>query len=115
MSHDANNEMVPLLRPLIEGILRLFGTSPATIFSRLELLTRTNLRGCEFKWRAETETSGEIEVRFVSRRQLPRRAFISFVGSFEVVLELCGKKGTVSSPDLLTDGSGARFVVEWRR
>src|SRR5581483_673549 len=115
LSHDANSEMVPLLRPLIEGTLRLFGASPATIFSRLELLTRNSLRGCEFKWRAETDASGEIEVHFVSRRQLPRRSFVSFVGSFEVVIELCGKKGTVSSPDLLAGGAGARFAVAWRK
>ncbi len=68
LSHGAQKDLVPVLRPVIEGVLRIFGASPATMYARMELLTRTSLRGVEFGWEAASPESGTMEVRFVARR-----------------------------------------------
>ncbi len=114
LSHDAQNDLIPIYRPILEGVLRIFGASPATMYARMELLTRTALRGVEYAWHEASPRSGDLEVRFVARRELPRRAFVSFIASFQVILELCGKKGTVSLPEVNRDGTGARYHIEWR-
>ncbi len=114
LSHAAQETLIPLLSPLIEGALRLFGASPATLFARLGLLTRTSLRGVDFKWTPKGPHHGDVEVHFVERQAVPRRAFVSFAASFELVLKLCSKTGTVSGPEAIGKGSGARFAVSWR-
>jgi hypothetical protein len=114
LSYDTQTDMVPILRPVLEGVLRIFGASPATMYARMELLTRTSLRGVEFAWHVESAQAGDLEVRFIARRELPRRAFVSFIASFQLILEFCGKKGMVSLPELNRDGTGARYHIEWR-
>ncbi len=113
LSRDAQKSLVPLLRPLIEGALRLFGTSPPTLYTRLDLLTKTSLRGVSFSWVARGAHEGDVVVRFVDRRQVPGHVFVSFASSLELVLELCGKQGTVSAP-VMANGQSARFAVAWK-
>jgi hypothetical protein len=113
LARESQLELVPMLLPLIEGVLRLFGTSPASLLSRMALVTRGSLRGAEFEWTQSTERSGVMQVRFPARTKLPHRALVSFEGSFALVLELCRKQGTVSPGEVLPGGSGGRFTIRW--
>ncbi len=101
LSRDAQKALIPMLRPLVEGAMRLFGTTPPTC-------------GVAFKWMPRAERSGEVEVCFVDRRDVPFHAFVSFASTFELILELCGKTGTVAPPESIEKGKSARFAITWR-
>ncbi len=112
-SRESNKELIPYLKPILEGMLRLFGTSPATLLARMPLLTRSSIQGCEFGWTQKSPTEGVCEVRFAHKKRMPKRTFVPFVGSYELILELCGKKGKVSPREIFPDGTGANYRVSW--
>lgn len=116
LSREALSASVaPLIRPIVEGLLRLFGTSPATLFRNTQLMTKNNLRGVEFSYRAIGPHEGEMCLRFPARRGVPLRTFFAFAGAFEVSLDLCGARGTVDDPVLVDDAqkNAATYAIRW--
>jgi hypothetical protein len=113
MSRDELREdlMTPL-RPMIAGVLRLFGTSPATIYGRLNDMVKTTVRGMEFKFQSLSERSGSMEVRYDVEREIPTCMFVSCMAALEMVPELCGHRGRVGEPERLGPAV-ARFDVSW--
>lgn len=105
--------MLPLVEPVIQGILRVFGASPAALFTRAELALRSSLQGVETRFVPLTANTGEFEVRYIGHRA-PPMAFVAWRGTLEVAYDLCGVAGSVRLREVLGDGAGARFAVEWR-
>jgi hypothetical protein len=104
--------ILPILRPIITGLLRLFGASPETLLSRWPDFTRTNVRGIDFKWVRESDRAGRLVVTF-PRKQVPRSAYAGMESGCSLILDLCGVKGTIMPADLSHDGSIGSIRVSW--
>jgi hypothetical protein len=105
-------DIVPPLRSMISGILRLFGTSPATAFGHMNDLAKTSVRGMEFHYTAASEHSGVMDVYYDADREIPMCMFVSCRASLEMVFELCGVDGSISDPNRLGPAK-ARFRMAW--
>lgn len=105
-----------IARGVIEGVLRLFGASPAALFSRYKTLSSNFVRNIDFAWEPEGETAGSMIMRIRSR-PMSLAGYAATAGSFEFILALCKKDGTVSDPELLpvSAGSAARYRIRWTR
>ena len=106
--------LAPIMRTVVEGLLRIFGVSPFTLFARLRHLSSGNVRGVEYRWRALSPTSGELTVRYPRREAMSWNVLVGIAGTLEAVFDVCGAIGRVSHPRPLEDGriNGARYVVE---
>jgi hypothetical protein len=105
--------MTPILRPVVEGMMRLFGMSPAALFSRLPTISRSSVRGIEFMWKGETDNSGVMAVR-LPRPDAGLHVLYPFCGSFEHTCVITGRKGTVAKPDVTRDAhTTARYRISW--
>jgi hypothetical protein len=102
----------PLLRPMVEPLLRLFGTSPATLFARAELLTATTSRGVAFAYAPGGARAGAMVVSFPERAEAPLHTLFAFAGTLEVVFSWCGVEGKVSDPTVTAPNAG-RYAITW--
>jgi hypothetical protein len=101
-----------ILRPVLTGLLRLFGATPSTLFSRFGELTKTELRGVRFQWVSETPRSGGLTVTY-PRPHTPRHAFIGMESGCWLTLDVCGVKGHVADTELSPDGASGIIRVRW--
>jgi hypothetical protein len=108
--------VVPLLRSIIERVLAIFGTSPATLLSRLDRAAAGTTRGLVYRYEAIDDTSGRFEIEFPSLTDVPFGAFVATGGALELVFELCGVRGTFSEPEMVLNGrkNRMRYTVMWR-
>jgi hypothetical protein len=101
----------PYLR-IVEGLLRMFGTSPATLFKRVDDIARGFVTNHHFKYAPINERSGMMEIFYDVDYPIPDCIFVSSMPSFETLLNMCGVKGMVYSPERLGP-QRARFRIEW--
>jgi hypothetical protein len=116
ISHDATlNTMVPVLRIVIEGFVRLFGGTPATLFTRLTKITSTSARGVIYDYEATSNRSGVLTVRYPERRNVPLSTFYCCAGGVETIFDICRAKGTLGDPRMVDNGRSntATFDVSW--
>jgi hypothetical protein len=114
---DMSNEFiqeqaVQSLIPMVQGVLRIFGTSPASLFNRFSELTRTSVRGVDYKYTVISERSGMMSTETHTDLTLPAAAFLPRIPAFELALKLCGKKGTVGLPERI-GSTQARYLIQW--
>jgi hypothetical protein len=72
-------DMVAVLLPMVQGLIRIFGTSPATLYRRLGDLIRTSSQGIEFHYIETSERSGTMEVRYHTNKAMTRPSFMTTV------------------------------------
>jgi hypothetical protein len=110
------DSVYPLMRTAVEGFLRLFGLTPATLLERFDTITRLASRGVEYRYHPDGENAGVLEVCYPAHRLVNVVHFHGSAGGLEALLELCGVEGVVSEPEMVEDGIGnrARLRVRWR-
>jgi hypothetical protein len=116
ISHDAViNSMIPVLRVVVEGFVRLFGATPATLLARLTRITSTSQRGVEYDYQASSNRSGVLIVRYYERRDVPLSTFYSCAGGIDTIFDICHTPGTIGDPQRIDDGKGnaVRIEVKW--
>jgi hypothetical protein len=101
-----------ILMPLAGALLRIFGTKPDTLLARFPDVTKTVIRGVDFKWILETPTSGYLKIIF-RRKNVPRHVFIGMESGCWLTLELCNAKGTVADTEIVNEGSTGIIRVSW--
>jgi hypothetical protein len=108
---------VGVLEPIVQGIFRLFGTSPATLLSRMNLLNRGVMRNSssEYVFTSTSERSGVMEYILKNQPNTPRSTFVLLEGVLEQIVGLCRKKGEVSAAEIISDQKDgkARYQVSW--
>jgi len=104
--------LMPLMRPLIAGLFRLFGTSPNTLLSRFSDFARSNVRGMEFEWIRESDRAGTLRIQF-PHRNVPRSAFVGFESGMWIICEICSVSGKVAATEISRDGSTGFIRVSW--
>jgi hypothetical protein len=104
-----------ILRPAIEGFMRLFGATPSTLFSRLATLSTSSTRGAKLDYTEESATAGLVVFRLVGTPRATRAVFISFAGAMEVAFDLCKVRGTAAEPVVRNEGSDTvgEIRVSW--
>ena len=108
--------LLAMAMPILSGLGRLFGLSPATIFGRLELIMKANSRGFQYAYEPLSDHSGTVSVHSGAHDESLFTAE-AWAAGFELLLEICGVSGGVVVKDVTPDATGAtmRFAVHWRR
>ena len=99
------------IRPFLLGVMRLFGVSPATLFSRLDDLAKTSVEGMAFRYTAKTATSGTIEVRYLIDKPIPAFCWMATTAVLENIFAICKIKGTVGEPRI--SQNSAVYDLSW--
>lgn len=89
--------MLPGLGPAVSWLLSLSGTRPSTLFARMDLLSKTLLRGVTFDWRASGSTSGVLQIRYPRPAQDPVAMAEVWRGICEQVFRLTNAPGQVAA------------------
>lgn len=100
------------IRPFLLGVMRLFGMSPATLFSRLDDLSRTSVEGMEFRYTAKTPQSGVVQVRYLVDKPIPAFCWISTAAVFENIFVICKIPGKVGECRVGRQNTG-EYDVSW--
>jgi hypothetical protein len=108
--------VLPLLRSIIERVLAIFGTSPATLLSRLDRAAAGTTRGLVYRYEPIDETSGRFEIEYPSLTDVPIGPFVATGGALELIFEMCGTRGVFSDPEMVPNGrrNRMRYAVSWR-
>jgi len=99
--------------PILQGVIGVFGLSPAAIFRAVPAAYRAAYRGC-----GEMVVSGDGErVRHVLLRDLPpvlqdRSFFLALAGSLEGVFDACELEGKVRQRSPVI-GASVEFEATW--
>jgi hypothetical protein len=99
--------------PMVRGIMRVIGTSPATLYKRMGDLVRTVMQDVEYQWTPTGGNAGTLNVKYPRGHNVPMRTFVAAVPGFENTLELCGATGTVSEP-VRRGTNSADFHIKWQ-
>jgi hypothetical protein len=105
-------EMVQVLLPMVQGVMRIFGASPASLFKRFGDLVRTSSHGIEFQYVETSERSGTMEVRYHTDKTMTRPSFMTTVPALHAILRFCGTSGTVSDPEIRAP-QFAQYHISW--
>jgi hypothetical protein len=84
---------------MLEGLLRLFGTSPATLFKRMNDLVKSTIEDIEYTYTATSNHSGLMTVRYELEEQLPMCMYIGGTQVLQTIFEACGVKGMIGNPE----------------
>lgn len=85
--------MVPSLVPAVSWLLSLSGVRPSALFSRLDLLSKTLLRGVDFGWTPDGPNAGTLLVRYPAPAQDPAVMATVWRGMFEQIFRLTHATG----------------------
>jgi hypothetical protein len=94
----------------VEALIRLCGTSPATLLKRMNRLIESFLQGVVFEYHATSDRGGVLDVAYAD--PVPMGAFFIQLAGLQDILDLCGVKGVVSYPERTAPHS-ARFKIQW--
>ncbi|MFT3711934.1 MAG: hypothetical protein QM817_30200 [Archangium sp.] len=99
-----------VLLPVVRIALTLSGSSPATIFSRMQDLSRVATRGVTTSWEANGENRGIVKVTYPEPPA--HTVHIGWRGVFRFAFELTGKIGTLTHANY--EGSSVYMHVSWQ-
>jgi hypothetical protein len=118
LGHDAVTAGVaPFMQNFVQGVLRVFGVSPASMFGLMNKVSGQTTRGIEHSYVPTSEHSGVHTVNIPSWREVESVVWYSSAGGLEIVFDVCHVLGTVQDPIVVDNGLGnrAEFRVSWRR
>jgi hypothetical protein len=106
----------PIVMSTLQGFLRLFGATPATLFARIGMISATMGQGTSYEWARVSENEGVLTMRYEWRADASRPLFMMMAGSFEQVFQICGRRGIVEAPDITRTAraSVGRFRMCWQ-
>jgi hypothetical protein len=101
LADDAIEEAKRPYVRVLEGLIRLFGTSPATIYKRMNDLVKNAVENMAYTYRIMSNHSGTMEVSYSGDAEIPFCMFVGGRAALVAVLDACGVKGEVSEPERL--------------
>jgi hypothetical protein len=101
----------PYMR-LLEGLIRLFGTSPATIFKHMNDVVKNAIENTEYIYAATSARSGTMEVAYGGDNEIPFCIFVGGRTALTGIFDACGVKGFVSEPERLGPRN-VKYRVQW--
>jgi hypothetical protein len=107
-------ELVGITRAATEGILRLFGTKPDALFSRMSMFDAVTARNVETLWRSTGPTSGEVRMRYTASKNLPGVIGKITAGIYSYTYDSCRVRGTITFDGYTNDERNEfLFVADW--
>jgi len=108
--------IAPFMQAFVQGLLRLFGVSPATLLANMHRLSSQTTRGGTFVWTPTSKLSGVMTMEVPRLRGINPALWHASAGGLEVVFDACGVDGTIQEPVVKEDDSGTtvEFRVSWR-
>jgi hypothetical protein len=101
----------PHLR-VLQGLLRLFGTSPATIFKRMNEMVKHTIENNTYTYVSTGERSGTMDVHWLMDGEVPTCMFVGPSVTLHEIFDACGAKGIVGPAERLGP-TAARFQLRW--
>ena len=103
-----------IIRTFVDSMLRLFGTTPATIYSRMPKFAEAFVRGIEFNYTSLSDRSGTITVSVKSNARVPMSYWYTMAGSLETTYDSCGVAGVVGDPVIRAGKANVvDFALSW--
>ncbi|HEX4460189.1 MAG TPA: hypothetical protein VIA18_19560 [Polyangia bacterium] len=112
LARKGTNEARKPYMGVVETVIKLFGTSPATLFKRMNSLVGSFIRGIDFQYIAKSERSGVMEVTFLPEYPIPMCVFVSQAPSYQALFETCGVNGVIGQPERVNTQK-ARTALQW--
>jgi hypothetical protein len=113
MAELSVRDALPRFTGAVVGLLRMFGASPATLFSHLGQLVSSSVEGARYQYEATGPRSGVVTMSYPAARQLPMCSFYTVLPTLRIILELCQvRDGEVGNPQL-RGPNGAAYAVRW--
>jgi hypothetical protein len=104
-----------VMRPIIEGTLRLFGASPAAFYRRMPAIMAAQVKGIEFEFVELDDQHALLEVRYPLLFDVPEPAFVYWEAIIAHTYAICGCTGTATTEQLDDpDRNRARITLDWR-
>jgi hypothetical protein len=107
----ASGNVGTVMRPLLATTLKLFGGTPATLFSRLDTLTSIMLRGVRFSWTPSGASAGTIGIEYPY--PVDAALFATWEGILLVAFDLAEVSGTIALARPREGGRGAEIDASW--
>ena len=107
--------LVPILQSVIGGLIRLFGSSPHTILSRVPQIMRVFARGVDYRYTRIDERACRVRVVYPACSGLSLGIFEAIAGGLETVFPVCKVEGRIGPPRIVPDGrsNAADFDIKW--
>lgn len=114
IAHDSvvKGPMRPM-KPVIEGILRIFGTSPTAFLKRVPDLLMTQMHGVQFSVLELRENEATIEAHYEHLHDVTDFGFDYWRGVLQITFELC-RKPVRSQVERIDDARANRAIVRLR-
>lgn len=110
--------IVPRIRPLLEGSIRLFGVRPDSLLARVEFLNRTSTKHIDARWELISDHSGDVVLTFHGPMDglgpdglLSRPAQLGWSAALSLVFDLCHIEGTIVPVSAI--GRDMRLRCRW--
>lgn len=100
-----------VLRPLGESLVRLFGGSPHTLFSRMATINAPLFRGLEYTYTKGGETACTVEVRW-PRPPLPS-AVVAWNAALDMILRGTARDAKPIRETPREGGRAVAFAMNW--
>jgi hypothetical protein len=100
-----------VLKPLLATTLRLFGATPATLFSRLDTLTSVMLRGVGFSWTAAGATAGTVAIEYPY--PVDDALFATWEGMLHFGFDLAQASGAVARTRIQAGSKRGEVDLSW--
>jgi hypothetical protein len=97
---------------VVEGVLKLFGASPATLFKRMNTLVSSFIEGVAYRYTGLSERSGVMEIAWAADFEIPTCVLVSQIPSLQTLIDACGAKGVVGAPERIA-ANKARYLIQW--
>jgi hypothetical protein len=106
-----NDSFGPVLKPLLQGRMRMFGSSPATLFARAGQLSALMVREVDFDFRSTGDAAGTLAAPFPSAP--PRATFAAWEGICEFIRDFSGVRVELAPRRALQGGRRFEIDVRW--
>lgn len=106
-----SGQLGALFRPLLASTLKLFGGTPASLFSRIDTITALALRGVKFTWTASGPTAGTIAIEYPY--PVDDALFATWEGILQIAYDLAQATGTVARARVAAGGKRGELDVRW--
>jgi hypothetical protein len=115
LSRRASARWSNLVQPVVSGLLRLFGGSPATLFSRMDMLSRTARKGSQMQYQyvARSPRAGTLEVKNLGRPETRHYSSLAIMGGLQAIFDLCGEPDGSIAMGKVSESDG-HVTVEFR-
>jgi hypothetical protein len=101
----------PLLRPVLQGLLGVFGSSPHILLERIDMIIRNSGRGVTCTYTQSTPRSGTVVIRYIA--PVDPVLWNSWAGLGEALVAICDVQPVVRIRSAHDNNREAEFSLSW--